>query len=95
MISSATTRISPTIDKDQWRSPKSLGGSVTQSLYIYVDDVDAHYGRARAAGAKILSDPEDMFWGDRTYMAQDPEGHRWTFAKQVREVAPEDMKPPA
>ena len=36
-----------------------------------------------------------MFWGDRTYVTEDPEGHRWTFAQHVKEVSPEDMKPPA
>jgi len=56
-------------------------------------------GMPRIASNVFYDDPaaalEDMFWGDRTYMAEDPEGHRWTFATQVREVAPEDMKPPA
>ena len=87
--------MSPTAAADPWRSPRSLGGSVTQSLYVYVDDVDAHCARARAAGATILSEPEDMFWGDRTYVAEDLEGHRWTFARHTRDVAPEDMKPQA
>ncbi|MBW2421214.1 MAG: VOC family protein [Deltaproteobacteria bacterium] len=94
-VEDSVIMLSPTTDKEQWRSPKSLDGCVTQSLYIYIDDVDAHYGIARAAGAKILAEPEEMFWGDRTYMAEDPEGHRWTFAQQVRVVSPEDMKPPA
>ena len=85
--------MSPTSAGEQWKSPQSLGGSVTQGLYVFVDDVDAHCKRARAAGAKVASDPEDMFWGDRTYVAEDPEGHRWTFAQHVRDVSPEDMKP--
>ena len=85
--------MSPTAQTEQWKSPKSLSGSVTQSLYVYVDDVDAHHAKARSAGAAILSDLEDMFWGDRTYVAEDPEGHRWTFAQHTRDVAPEDMKP--
>lgn len=42
-----------------------------------------------------MADLEDMFWGDRTYVAEDLEGHRWTFAEHVKDVAPEDMKPPA
>jgi len=57
--------------------------------------VDAHFTRARSAGAEILAEPEDMFWGDRTYVAEDPEGHRWTFAQHVRDLLPEDMQPPA
>jgi len=87
--------MSPTGPTPEWKSPRSIGGSVTTSLYVYVDDLNAHHARASRAGAKILAEPEDMFWGDRTYVAEDLEGHRWTFAQHVREVAPEDMKPPA
>jgi len=87
--------VSPTGVNEAWHSPRSLQGSVTQGLYVFVDDVDAHFARARSAGATILSELEDMFWGDRTYVAADPEGHRWTFAQHVRDIAPEDMKPPA
>ncbi len=94
-VADAAIMMSPTSATEQWKSPKSLAGSVTQGLYVYVDDLDAHCARARAAGAQIRSDPEDMFWGDRTYVVEDLEGHRWTFAQHTRDVAPEDMKPPA
>ncbi len=87
--------MSPTGTTEQWKSPKSLSGSVTQSLYVYVDDIDAHHAKASSAGARIVAELEDMFWGDRTYVAEDPEGHRWTFAQHTRDVSPEDMKPPA
>jgi MerR family transcriptional regulator, thiopeptide resistance regulator len=49
-------------------------------LFVYVDDVDAHYERARAAGARIDAEPVDQPYGQREYGAQDPEGHRWWFA---------------
>lgn len=75
------------------RSPRSLGG-VNQSLYVYVPDVDAHFRHARSAGAPIVSEPVDMFWGDRTYAARDCEGHHWTFAQHVRDVPHGEMKPP-
>ena len=94
-VEDSVIMMSPTTGADAWKSPKSLGGSVTLGLYVYVGDVDAHCARARSAGAAIASEPEDMFWGDRTYVAADPEGHRWTFAQWVRDVAAEDMKPPA
>jgi len=42
-----------------------------------------------------VTDLEDIFWGDRSYVAEDLEGHRWTFAEHVKDVAPEGMKPPA
>ncbi|MHB8417438.1 MAG: VOC family protein [Myxococcales bacterium] len=71
------------------RSPKQLGGGNTQSLFIYVDDADAHCAHARAAGAKIVSEPTTVdygkeWWSDRGYEAEDPEGHHWHFAQRVR-----------
>lgn len=75
---------------NDYKNPKSLG-STTQSLYIYVDDVDGHFERAKAAGAEIVREPEDQFYGDRTYMAADPEGHHWGFATRVRDVSEEEM----
>ncbi|NNL66730.1 MAG: hypothetical protein HKP30_10835 [Myxococcales bacterium] len=75
-------------------SPRDLGAAHGQVL-LYVDDVDAHFERARDAGAIIVAEPEDQFHGARQYRAVDPEGHRWIFATQLREVAPEDLKPPA
>jgi PhnB protein len=73
------------------RSPKELGG-VTQNVYVYVDDVDAHYEQAKAAGAEIIRDPEDQFYGDRNYGARDPEGHEWIFGTHVRDVSPAEMQ---
>jgi uncharacterized glyoxalase superfamily protein PhnB len=49
-------------------------------LFVYVADVDAHFDRARAAGARIDSPPVDRPYGQREYGARDPEGHRWWFA---------------
>ncbi len=77
-----------------FRNPRRLGGA-TQQIYVYVDDVDAHHAHAKAAGARILAEPEDKFYGDRSYSAEDPEGHQWSFAQHVRDVAPEDLRPPA
>ena len=94
-VADSAFMMSPTSDNDAWKSPQSQGGGATMGLYIYLDDVDAHCETARGAGAKIVAEPETMFWGDRTYVAEDPEGHRWTFAQFVEAVAPEDMKPPA
>ena len=62
-----------------FRNPKNLG-QITSSLYIYVDDVDAHCARAREAGAEIIEEPGDQPYGDRRYGACDPEGHHWYFA---------------
>ncbi len=72
-----------------YRNPRVLG-AVTQMVHVYVDDVDGHYRRARQAGAVIERELADQPYGDRSYSAVDPEGHRWFFATRVREVAPEE-----
>jgi PhnB protein len=66
-----------------YRNPRHLG-QVTHSVYVYVDDVDAHFHRARDAGARILEEPADQPCGDRRYGAEDPEGHHWYFAARIR-----------
>jgi PhnB protein len=72
-----------------YRNPNRLG-AVTQYVHVYVDEVDAHYKRAKSAGATISSEPKDQEYGDRSYSVRDLEGHAWTFAQHVREVAPEE-----
>jgi uncharacterized glyoxalase superfamily protein PhnB len=74
---------------EQYKNPKRLGQE-TVGLYVLVDDVDAHYARAKAAGAEILAEPEDQEYGDRRYTARDLEGHHWFFAQQIRHPEPED-----
>ena len=85
--------ISGTGDKEPWqqsyRSPKTLGGAVTQSLALFVDDVDAHHERAVAAGAKVMrelstNDYGEDYWTDRSYGALDLEGHLWWFMQRMR-----------
>jgi uncharacterized glyoxalase superfamily protein PhnB len=75
------------------RSPRSVGGANTQSLDVRLEeDVDAHCGRARAAGADILQEPRDEFWGDRRYRARDIEGHVWNFSQHVHDVTREEAE---
>ncbi|WP_394831597.1 VOC family protein [Pendulispora rubella] len=76
----------------QWeetvKSPKSLGGANTQVVHVMLTgDLDAHCERARAAGARILAEPADEFYGDRRYRVADLEGHRWSFSVHVRDVS--------
>ncbi len=74
-------------------SPASVGGKNTQSIHVHLKDgIDAHCERARAAGAVIVREPADQFYGDRTYMARDPEGHVWTFGQTVRQVSREEAE---
>ena len=79
---------------EAWESPRTLGGRVSSRLYVFVDDVDAHYERAVSAGAKILREPADQYWGDRVYECIDPEGHRWKFAQHLRDVDNRNLKRP-
>jgi uncharacterized glyoxalase superfamily protein PhnB len=81
----------------QWdktvKSPKNVGGANTQVVHVMLDrDLDAHCARARAAGATIIDEPTEQFYGDRTYRVADIEGHRWTFAVHVREVSRADAE---
>ena len=71
-------------------SPTAVGGANTQGLMVFVDDVDAHCTRARAAGARIADEPKlhdygADYWADRSYGAVDPEGHLWWFTQRVRD----------
>jgi uncharacterized glyoxalase superfamily protein PhnB len=71
----------------EYRSPKHGGGWPAQ-VQVYVADVDAHYERAKAAGAEIRQELMDTPYGDRRYDAYDPEGHLWMFSTHVRDVPP-------
>jgi len=67
----------------KYKGPKRLG-QATQSLYVNVSDVDKHFARAKKAGAIILEEPQDTFYGHRRYGAEDPEGHQWYFAQDIK-----------
>jgi len=77
---------------DDHKSPASIGGKNTQSVHIQIEeDVDAHCARAKAAGAAILQQPSDQFYGDRTYRCRDPEGHIWTVAQTTKTLSLDEM----
>lgn len=78
---------------DYTASPVSVGGKNTQSVHVHLaDGLDAHCEQARAAGAQIVREPEDQFYGDRVYAARDPEGHVWSFGQSVRKVSREEAE---
>ena len=70
-------------------SPQSRGGSPV-GLMIYVEDVDAAFKKAVAAGARADMPPADMFWGDRFAKVTDPFGHGWSLATHVEDVSAEE-----
>ncbi len=68
-------------------SPDKIDGRFTQSLFVYVDDVDAHCKHAADAGARIVREPTDVHYGDRNYLAADLGGHVWCFAQRIDQAA--------
>ena len=67
----------------KYKNPKTLG-QATQNLYVNVDDVDKHFAHAKKAGATILEEPANTSYGHRRYGAEDPEGHQWYFAREIK-----------
>ena len=77
------------------KGPKALGGSPA-SLWVYVEDCDALFNRAGAAGAQVDGGPmgrmADQFWGDRCGTLTDPHGYRWTIATHKEDLSREEME---
>jgi len=70
-------------------SPAQLGYG-TQSLTVFVKDVEAHFQRAQAAGAKILEEPHETVYGEFQYAAEDLDGHHWLFSRHARDLSPDE-----
>jgi PhnB protein len=68
------------------KTPAHSGVDPPMVLYVYCADVDALTARARQGGATVLSEPQDMFWGDRMATFRDPDGYLWSFATRVGEL---------
>ena len=79
-------------ENPQWNAlgPKSLKGSPV-TIHLYVEDADKTFARAEKAGCKAVMPLQDMFWGDRYGVLEDPYGHSWAVATHKREVTPEEM----
>ena len=75
------------------KSPRSVGGKNTQSVHVHLtEDVNAHCERARRAGAVILQEPADQFYGDRTASITDPFGFVWHIHTHIEDVSMEQMQ---
>jgi len=70
--------------------PRAIGGTPV-ILYLYVQDVDTTVRQAVGAGATLLKEPKDQFYGDRTALLQDPFGHLWQIATHKEDVSEEEM----
>lgn len=74
--------------RGEQRAPET--GTVTHLMKVRVEDVDAHYARAGAHGAKVIEPPTEHEYGERECTLEDLAGHRWQFTETVRDVAPEE-----
>jgi uncharacterized glyoxalase superfamily protein PhnB len=77
------------------KGPKAIGGSPA-ALWIYVEDADALFNRALAAGGQTVPGPmgsmADQFWGDRCGMFTDPHGYSWTIATHKEDLTPQEIQ---
>ena len=64
-----------------FRNPSEVGR--TSLVHVLVNDADAHYERAKAAGARIIEEPNDLPFGHRRYGCADPQGHEWYYAQPI------------
>ena len=72
-------------------TPTALGGTPV-TIHLTVDDVDTKFQRALDAGATVVTELTDQFWGDRYGMVADPFGHHWSMGQPVREVSMEEIQ---
>lgn len=70
------------------KAPATTNHPCPISLYLYCEDVDALFARAKEAGAPVLGEPQDMFWGDRTCRLGDADGYTWSFATHAADSDP-------
>lgn len=73
------------------KSPQALGGTPV-TIHLQVTDCDAVFQCAVEAGCRVRMPLEDMFWGDRYGLVEDPFGHQWSIATTVRSVTPEEIE---
>lgn len=71
-------------------SPRTIGGTPV-SLHLIVEDVDSAFDRAIKAGAREVMAPDDMFWGDRYGVVEDPFGHHWSLATPQKSYSQEEL----
>jgi PhnB protein len=89
-IGDSVLMLSDPFPQSSTKPPKELGGS-SVSVFMYVEDVDAVVNQAVDAGATVLMEVADQFWGDRFGTVQDPFGHTWSIATHVEDVTPEQV----
>jgi uncharacterized glyoxalase superfamily protein PhnB len=71
--------------------PQSIGGT-SVSIHLHVDNADETIERAVAAGAELLREPQDQFYGERSGTVRDPFGHEWLIGHNIEELTPDEMQ---
>jgi len=89
-IGDSKLMLSDPFEHSNVRPPSERGGP-TASIFMYVDDVDATFEQAQRAGASVVSELEDMFWGDRFGTVSDPFGHVWAMATHKEDLSEEEI----
>ena len=89
-IGDSVVMLSDPFPQASTKPPKELGGT-SMSVFLYVEDVDAVVKQAVDAGATVLMEVADQFWGDRFGTIQDPFGHTWAVATHVEDLSPEEI----
>jgi PhnB protein len=89
-IGDSKIMLSDPFEQSNVKSPAERGGP-TASIFMYVDDCDATFEQAKTAGAIVVSELEDMFWGDRFGTLTDPFGHVWSIATHKEDLSDEEM----
>jgi PhnB protein len=89
-IGNSPIMLADSCEESGFRHPRLLGGS-SVGLHVYVEDVDALFAQAVAAGAKMVRPVQDQFYGDRTGTLEDPFGHVWFLATHKEDVSAEEI----
>ncbi len=89
-IGDSALMLSEEIPEFGGQGPSVLGGSPV-SMHLYVEDVDAAWAKAVAAGCEITMPLEDAFWGDRFGGLRDPFGHLWSLASRIRDLTADEI----
>ena len=74
-----------------FKGPQTVGAT-TMSIHLHVDDADEVIRRAVAAGAEVLRQPQDQFYGERSGTVRDPFGHEWNIGHEIEKVTPDEMQ---
>ena len=87
----ATLMLSDEFPEFDIRGPQTIGAT-SFTIHLHVDDADAVIQRAVALGAKVLREPQDHFYGERSGTVRDPFGHEWNIGHHLEDVSPEEMQ---